>query len=97
MRNVLTVKSNVCPFGLGSRNNEWWPNNIDINLLHKNSILSNPLNPSFNYSREFNKIDMTGTIHTLCKHTLDYTLCKLYTVTTSCVNIHSITLWKEWV
>lgn len=39
------------------RNNEWWPNSLDLTVLRKNAMLSNPLGEEFNYQQEFEKLD----------------------------------------
>jgi catalase-peroxidase len=41
----------------GKSNREWWPNQLNLRVLHQNSSLSNPLNKEFNYSEEFKKLD----------------------------------------
>ena len=38
--------------------NEWWPNQLNLKLLHQNSIDSNPLGSDFNYAEEFKKLDI---------------------------------------
>jgi len=55
-----------CPFtggslkqsaGAGTRNQDWWPNQLKLNILRQHSSLSNPMGQSFNYAEEFNKLD----------------------------------------
>ena len=56
-----------CPFtgttsakkgaGFGTRNNDWWPNQLRLNILRQNSNLSNPMGDSFDYTKEFNSLD----------------------------------------
>jgi catalase-peroxidase len=41
-------------------NRDWWPNQIDLTVLRQNSLKSNPLGESFNYSDEFKKLDYFG-------------------------------------
>ena len=36
----------------------WWPNQLNLAILHQNSAKSNPLGPDFNYAREFQKLDL---------------------------------------
>jgi catalase-peroxidase len=47
--------------GLTSRtrksNRDWWPNQLNLNVLHQHSPLSNPMGPEFNYADEFKKLD----------------------------------------
>ncbi len=43
---------------LGGRSNrDWWPNQLNLDLLHRHSALSNPMDRDFNYAREFKKLD----------------------------------------
>jgi catalase-peroxidase len=37
---------------------DWWPNQVDVAVLHQHSSLSNPLDEGFNYSEEFKKLDL---------------------------------------
>ena len=39
-------------------NNDWWPNRLDLTILHQNSVLSNPMGADFDYATEFNKLDL---------------------------------------
>ena len=39
-------------------NNDWWPNRLDLTILHQNSVLSNPMGADFDYAAEFNKLDL---------------------------------------
>ena len=39
-------------------NGDWWPNQLNLNLLHQNSSLSDPMGEDFNYADEFNKLDL---------------------------------------
>lgn len=41
----------------GTKNQDWWPNRLRLNILRQNSSLSNPMDKDFNYIEEFNKID----------------------------------------
>ena len=42
----------------GTSNRDWWPNQLNLNLLHQHSPASNPLGAGFNYADEFNKLDL---------------------------------------
>lgn len=44
--------------GGGTSNQDWWPNQIDLDILHQHSAKSNPMGEDFNYSHEFKKIDL---------------------------------------
>jgi len=39
-------------------NKDWWPNQLDLSVLHTNSSKSNPLDESFNYAEEFKTLDL---------------------------------------
>ena len=57
-----------CPFhhgttqkpvaGGGTQNNDWWPNQLKLNVLRQHSELSNPMDKDFNYAEEFKKLDL---------------------------------------
>ncbi len=42
----------------GTSNRDWWPNQLNLNILHQNSSLSNPMGEAFNYAEEFKKLDL---------------------------------------
>jgi catalase-peroxidase len=44
--------------GGGTRNRDWWPNMLKLNILRQHSSLSNPMDKSFNYAEEFKKLDL---------------------------------------
>ncbi len=46
--------------GGGRGNRSWWPNQLDLSVLHQHTSLSNPLGPSFNYAEEFSKLDLAA-------------------------------------
>ena len=55
-----------CPFlggalkqsaGNGTRNRDWWPNQLKLNILRQYSALSNPMSKDFDYVKEFNSVD----------------------------------------
>jgi catalase-peroxidase len=41
----------------GRSNRDWWPNQLNLKILHQNSPLSNPMGKDFNYAEEFKKLD----------------------------------------
>ncbi len=56
-----------CPFnsgvmkqtaGSGPRNQDWWPNQLRLNILRQHSSLSNPMDKTFSYSKAFNSLDL---------------------------------------
>jgi len=44
--------------GSGRSNRDWWPNQLNLKMLHQNSSLINPLGAEFNYAEEFKKLDL---------------------------------------
>jgi catalase-peroxidase len=46
--------------GSGTSNRDWWPNQLNLKILHQNSSLSNPMGEDFNYAEEFKKLDLTA-------------------------------------
>jgi len=44
--------------GGGTTNKDWWPNQLNLKILHQHSNLSNPLDKDFNYAEEFKKLDL---------------------------------------
>ena len=52
-----------CPFphggaGRGPKNRDWWPEALDVQVLHTNSPLSDPMGPDFDYAEAFSKLDL---------------------------------------
>ena len=57
-----------CPFTGGSggpRNRDWWPERLDIDVLHRNSDLSDPMGEAFDYAKEFKSLDLDAVIKDL--------------------------------
>lgn len=44
----------------GTTNRDWWPNQLNVHILHQHSAPSNPLGGDFNYREEFQKLDYWG-------------------------------------
>ncbi|MGD1038763.1 MAG: peroxidase family protein, partial [Roseiarcus sp.] len=42
----------------GKSNRDWWPNQLNLDILRRNSSLSNPMGETFNYAEEFKKLDL---------------------------------------
>ena len=42
----------------GTSNRDWWPNQLNLAILHQNSPLSDPMGDEFNYAGEFKKLDL---------------------------------------
>ena len=44
--------------GGGTTNRDWWPNQLNLHILHQHSSLSNPMDKGFDYAEEFSKLDL---------------------------------------
>ena len=42
----------------GRSNREWWPNQLNLGILHQHSPLSDPMGTDFDYAEEFKKLDL---------------------------------------
>ncbi len=49
----------------GTSNQDWWPNQLNLNILHQNSAMGNPMGADFNYADEFKKLDLDALKHDL--------------------------------
>jgi catalase-peroxidase len=57
-----------CPFTGGTRghaNRDWWPETLDVSVLHRNSTLSDPMGKAFDYAKEFKTLDLNAVIKDL--------------------------------
>ena len=54
----IAGSNNRPDFTKGTTNRDWWPNQLDLSVLHQNSDLSNPMGCCFNYDEEFKKLDL---------------------------------------
>jgi catalase-peroxidase len=57
-----------CPFTGGTRghaNRDWWPDSLDLQVLHRNSTLSDPMGEAFDYAKEFQSLDLNAVIKDL--------------------------------
>jgi len=63
-RRVHMASEAKCPFHHGSSanptNRDWWPNQLNLNLLAQHSSLSDPMGRNFNYGEEFKSLDYNG-------------------------------------
>ena len=58
----------ACPFTGGSRgrtNRDWWPDALSLEMLHRNSNLSDPMGKDFDYAKEFKTLDLNAVIKDL--------------------------------
>ena len=46
----------------GRKNRDWWPNQLDLQVLHNHTKLSNPMGPDFDYAAEFKTLDLDAVI-----------------------------------
>ena len=53
---VMHVQSSVTSGG--TTNRDWWPNQLNLRVLHQNPVAGNPLGADFNYADEFKKLDL---------------------------------------
>ncbi|GGF39789.1 catalase-peroxidase [Aliidongia dinghuensis] len=57
-----------CPFTGGTRgptNRDWWPNQLNLQVLHQHSALSNPMGETFDYAKEFKSLDLNAVVKDL--------------------------------
>ncbi|MGA3370545.1 MAG: catalase/peroxidase HPI [Terracidiphilus sp.] len=63
-----------CPFSSGLRkhtaagaptNADWWPNQLNLKILHQHSPLANPMGEAFNYAAEFKTLDLNAVVKDL--------------------------------
>jgi catalase-peroxidase len=57
-----------CPVSGGKRaptNRDWWPNQLDLGVLHQHSNLSDPMGEAFDYAKEFKSLDLNAVIKDL--------------------------------
>jgi catalase-peroxidase len=58
-----TESAGKCPFA--HTNRDWWPNQLNVSVLHQNSSLSDPMGKEFNYAKEFKSLDLNAVIKDL--------------------------------
>ncbi|MBK7988068.1 MAG: catalase/peroxidase HPI [Ignavibacteria bacterium] len=61
--------------GSGTRNRDWWPNQLKLNILRQHSSLSNPMGGNFNYAEEFKSLDLEAVkkdLHALMTDSQDW-------------------------
>jgi catalase-peroxidase len=67
-KNKSTLPEAKCPFNHGASaptNRDWWPNQLNLKILHQHSPLSNPMEKKFNYAEEFKSLDLKAVIKDL--------------------------------
>ena len=61
--------------GGGTVNRDWWPNQLNLNILRQHSSLSDPMDPDFDYVKEFKKLDLAAVkedLHELMTNSQDW-------------------------
>ena len=61
--------------GGGNVNRDWWPNQLNLNILRQHSSLSDPMDPDFDYVKEFKKLDLAAVkedLHELMTNSQDW-------------------------
>ncbi len=56
----VTGKTGSPTTARGTANRDWWPNQLNLGILHQHSPKSNPMDPGFNYAEEFKKLDLAA-------------------------------------
>jgi catalase-peroxidase len=54
-----------CPVMHTRSNRDWWPNQLNLNILHQNSSLSDPMGEAFDYAKEFKGLDLNAVVKDL--------------------------------
>jgi catalase-peroxidase len=55
-----------CPFSKRAHSNrDWWPDSLDVSVLHRNSSLSDPMGKTFDYAKEFKTLDLNAVVRDL--------------------------------
>src|ERR1041384_3208140 len=64
-----TSTESKCPVAHGARKNrtnaDWWPNQLNLKILHQNSPLSDPMGEGFDYAKEFKSLDLNAVVKDL--------------------------------
>jgi catalase-peroxidase len=63
-----TQTASKCPFNHGASsptNRDWWPNQVNLKVLHQHSNLSDPMGEQFDYAKEFKSLDLNAVVKDL--------------------------------
>ena len=52
----------------GTSNRDWWPNQLNLGILHQHDPVSNPMDPDFDYAKEFKKLDLKALKRSIFMH-----------------------------
>ncbi len=55
------------PAGKGTKNRDWWPNQLNLSVLHQHTKVSNPMDESFDYAEAFKSLDLKAVKQDLVK------------------------------
>ena len=56
----ITGKAGSTVASRGTSNRDWWPNQLNLNILHQHTPASNPMDPDFDYAKEFKNLDLAA-------------------------------------
>ncbi len=56
----ITSKTGLTSASRGTSIRDWWPNQLNLGILHQHAPASNPMDPDFNYAKEFKKLDLAA-------------------------------------
>jgi catalase-peroxidase len=72
IREICMSAESKCPFsamaqlqtaaGAGRSNRDWWPNQLNLGILHQQSALSNPMGEAFDYAQAFKELDLDAVV-----------------------------------
>src|SRR5215831_10864602 len=67
---AIMSSESQCPFSnghiaAGRGNRDWWPDQLNLAILHQNSSLSNPMEKEFEYAQEFKTLDLDAVVKDL--------------------------------
>ncbi|GAA2853167.1 catalase-peroxidase [Aminobacter aminovorans] len=68
MDTTTETSAGKCPVAhkpTGTGNRDWWPNMLDLSVLHQHSALSDPMGEAFDYAKEFESLDLDAVIKDL--------------------------------
>ena len=68
-------KCPVTGWGRARSNQDWWPHQLNVKVLHQNSPLSDPMGAAFNYAKEFKSLDLNAVVkdlHALMTNSQDW-------------------------
>src|SRR5512134_1615368 len=64
MRRMTMSDESKCPFtgkyNRATSNRDWWPNQLDLGILHQHAPAANPMGATFDYAAEFKKLDLAA-------------------------------------